>query len=683
MRRQHSRATCFRAILLLLSIVWTAFPQQRQIPKTSPDPTRDDVIRTTTNVVQVDAVVTDKHGKAVTDLSAADFEIIEEGKKMTAEYFSFVPLGGDARTTSSDSTTTITPDKIAASDLKRTFVFLIDNPLIDIGISGSTNTSLFSTSVSFRPRAIRGAIEAERLLRSFVDTQMSPGDLVAITDTDVNIGVLRSFTNDRQVLHSAITRIRESVTDGDRPLIRIMSVNSEADLQALVQQNLSVIQTMSKVIDQISQFPGRKIVTLLSRGMLYDPRFPGSDVVREQLYELAAKANRARVLIYTLSPNGVGNLGGVTVAGSRGVGPGQLNASGTLQGLQDIDALIYLAKETGGRAIYGTNDTRVGFASVLEENKGYYLLGYNPGAEAQVRPHKINLIVKRSGLRVQARTSVYAGSPSIPVNSPFTALNTPLSQNDIQLDLTTLYASADGRRSRLVSIVHVDPARVSMRSQTTTLNLLVRITGPGGKTVKEESSPMSLSVADNLSVAERRDGLVYVTALEDAVPGFYRVAAAVTDPATGLTGSAAKFIEVADPKGGDLSASSLIISSSKPRASVDSPLNAASLIQKRFESNGQLGYQCLVYNAQARGSESQEIRLDAVIKQGDRTVVSAPSRLVTGNSGVPLPIGGVLTLQELPTGRYTLELTVADRHRRNSRVVRSEAFEVVSVVKGL
>ncbi len=48
-----------------------------QKPETAGD--RDDVVRITTSLVQVDAIVT-KGGRQVTDLAVADFEISEDGR---------------------------------------------------------------------------------------------------------------------------------------------------------------------------------------------------------------------------------------------------------------------------------------------------------------------------------------------------------------------------------------------------------------------------------------------------------------------------------------------------------------------------------------------------------------------------------------------------------------------------
>lgn len=50
---------------------------------------QDSVVRISTNLVQLDAVVT-KDGKVITDLTPADFVITEDGKPQSITHFSYV-----------------------------------------------------------------------------------------------------------------------------------------------------------------------------------------------------------------------------------------------------------------------------------------------------------------------------------------------------------------------------------------------------------------------------------------------------------------------------------------------------------------------------------------------------------------------------------------------------------------
>lgn len=396
-------------LLFLLVVCAPLQAQQTAKPKPSPTPADDeDVIRINTNVVQVDAIVVDKQGKIVTDLKAEDFEIAEEGKKnLTPEYFSFVPLIEQKVEQVQGSAAVENAKPLTIDQVKRTFVFIVDNPLIDVSFSNANAYGIFGVSGSLRPRAAQAAVDAEKLLTWFVDTQMASNDIAAVIDTDLNIGKLSNYTNDREQLKTAIHLIREKAMSNEKTVIKIISVNDNRGLGELVQQNLRVVKLIARIIDQTSKLPGRKVISLVSRGLMYDSRLPGSDIVRKRLDEVIAKANRERITIYTMSPSGVGNVGGVSMAGGSNAQPGRLNIMGTVQGVQDIDSMQHLAKETGGRAIYGTNDMRLGFAQVLEENRGYYLLGFNPGDETPGRAHKVKVSVKRPGLRVQVRGTAY------------------------------------------------------------------------------------------------------------------------------------------------------------------------------------------------------------------------------------------------------------------------------------
>src|SRR6266550_9066340 len=92
----------FLSLMLLVSLVpWATGqqPQQRPAtepskpatmqPQTAPDVDSQDVVKITTNLVQVDAVVT-KDGKQVTDLKPEDFQLFEDGKPQTITNFSYI-----------------------------------------------------------------------------------------------------------------------------------------------------------------------------------------------------------------------------------------------------------------------------------------------------------------------------------------------------------------------------------------------------------------------------------------------------------------------------------------------------------------------------------------------------------------------------------------------------------------
>ena len=162
------------AFVLSLSIVIAAIGQQPSpTPPTSktesdqkpttPDVDTQDVVKITTNLVQIDAVVT-KDGKAVTDLQPSDFEIFEDNKPQAITNFSFISnLSNVAATVpplknAKDKTAPpVPPAKINPNDQRRIVALVID----DLGISWEGISPLRSQ------------------IRKFLDT-LAPSDLVAI-----------------------------------------------------------------------------------------------------------------------------------------------------------------------------------------------------------------------------------------------------------------------------------------------------------------------------------------------------------------------------------------------------------------------------------------------------------------------------------------------------------------------
>src|SRR5205807_8276721 len=96
-------------ILFTFIIILTLFaPVFGQQPKPSPQvgtQSKDEVVRVTTNLVQVDVVVTEKDGKQVSDLHPEEFEVLEDGRKQQITNFSYVSTSAGP---SAQSATTLT-----------------------------------------------------------------------------------------------------------------------------------------------------------------------------------------------------------------------------------------------------------------------------------------------------------------------------------------------------------------------------------------------------------------------------------------------------------------------------------------------------------------------------------------------------------------------------------------------
>src|SRR3712207_2178259 len=176
-------------------------PAQR--PEQLPEPGGDDedeVVRITSKLVQVDAVVTDKDGKQITDLKPEDFEVLENGKPQEITNFSYVSTA--AATPPSPESSQPAPDKDKAARNRSL-------PPVPVGRLRPEQVrraiALFVDDLRMSPESIHSARSA---LRKYVDEQMHPGDLVAIIRTSAGIGALQHFTNDKQQLYAAIERVR-------------------------------------------------------------------------------------------------------------------------------------------------------------------------------------------------------------------------------------------------------------------------------------------------------------------------------------------------------------------------------------------------------------------------------------------------------------------------------------------
>src|SRR2546428_10536091 len=67
-----------------------AFSQGTKPAPTPTPPADNDVVKISTNLIQIDVSATDKSGKVVTDLKPEEVEVYENGQKQKISHFSFV-----------------------------------------------------------------------------------------------------------------------------------------------------------------------------------------------------------------------------------------------------------------------------------------------------------------------------------------------------------------------------------------------------------------------------------------------------------------------------------------------------------------------------------------------------------------------------------------------------------------
>ena len=191
------------AVLLAFVLSVQAFAQQppasvpqtpQSTPQTSDARDDDEVVRITTNVVQLDFVVTDKRGNHVTDLKADDIEVFEDGHEQRITNFSYISTE-PTTTPTAENTIAHTPATKSAlppsaprrrENVRRTIAIVVD----DLGMSFQT------------------VVPARSALRKFVEQQVQPGDLVAVIRTGGEVGALQQFTTDKRQLLAAIERLR-------------------------------------------------------------------------------------------------------------------------------------------------------------------------------------------------------------------------------------------------------------------------------------------------------------------------------------------------------------------------------------------------------------------------------------------------------------------------------------------
>jgi VWFA-related protein len=690
---------CILTLILLSQLLTVGWSQEPVRPPAAPSstpertaqqPDDDDVVKITTNLVQVDAVITDDKGNPVTDLKPEEIEIFEDGRKQKVTNLSFTSLRSSdnqpvpKKTVEKDVPG---PTRLKREEVRRTIAIIVD----DLGLSFE--------SIAYTRRA----------LRQFVDQQMQPGDLVAIIRTSGGIGALQQFTADKRQLYAAIDRvkwysrgragigvfqpIRESAPDGEKqaPLRNPNSTrnpeidnhpNDETtwvpgeDATKFRDDILSVgtLGALSYVVQGLTELPGRKSVLLISDGFsLYDPKDPSRarrllDAVRR----LTDQANRSSVVISTMDARGLQPLGLTaedSLTGVKGNQIGQLISQRRYDFNSLQEGLNLLAQETGGIAILNNNDLSGGIRRVLQDQSGYYLIGYRPNESTfdlhngRRQFHKLSLKVLRPGkFKVRMRPGFFGvpdevvkKSATTPTQQMANALISPFGETGVQVQLTSLFFANTEEGPSMRSLLHINGSDLTFTEGAdhqfkTVVDILALTFGDNGIVLDAPvSRTFTILLSPELHRRALRDGLVYYLSVPIKKPGAYQLRIALRDSASRRIGSASQFVEVPDLKKDRIALSGIVVRGETASAKAKtgeaqlqaaSALNLSEAVEKenaaaspavrRFRAGMTLEYLFFIFNARLDKVTNQprlttQLRMfrdGKIVYVGNETIVS-------------------------------------------------------------
>ena len=398
-----------------------------QAPAQPPQPDRRPTFRSATALVEVDIIARDGGGRFVSNLTAADFEVFEDGQRQTIDHFYLVtrqravghePVSADASRG---------PDRSE----RRVFIFFFDSEhLSTASLLKLKNAAMDFVNTDLRPDDFAGVYVNGALVNGHLTNQKQElldairGAEPATENVDTRMRALLDFPRIDSYLEAA------RIEGGDRGALadagqRACGGGDTAKLceneggREYVEDKLQrkarlfvdqtrhaagdSVRSMTYVVRNLAGLEGRKTLLLLSEGFTLDD-------ARANLPLLAGQASRAGVTIYSIDARGAGARSGSSPATDPTVrGPG-------LSGVGDVsaDALDVLASQTGGLTLRWRDDFRTAFADVGSDTSTYYVLAYTPqnaGLDGKYR--KIALTLKTPGVTIRARRG-YVASPLPP-----------------------------------------------------------------------------------------------------------------------------------------------------------------------------------------------------------------------------------------------------------------------------
>lgn len=540
--------------------------------------------RSNTDIVTIDVTVRDRNGNIVRGLTAADFEVREDGRLQQVDTFSFqeiaAPPGPAGPTTllAGVEAQSRAPENPAAAAAP-------PQDFSAAALAGRRLTLLLFDVSSMEPEDVQRAVESAV---EYVDTQMGPEDLVAVATVGSTLDVLADFSGRREDVTAALNLL--ATTDGTAvPPAEAATLASEeaaatsetsdaAEFDSF--NNDARLRAIRIVANALSSIEQKKAVIYFSAGM-----DRSGDDNQVEVRAATNAAVRANLSIYPIDTRGLQAVvpGGDATRGSRG-GVGLFSGRNVRQQFADLgasqDSLHSLAADTGGKAFTDTNDFSDAFAQVKRDISAYYLLGYaSTNTTKDGRYRRIQVRLKRAGLRVDARNGYYAERDFAHTGGGDreTQLRTELDAAVSATNLPVLVGSGWFRLTAdryyvPISVAVPGSAVPSRGSEPVSVDVLGQVRDEQGRAIGRLRETLRLPASGNATLAGKQ--VLYQSGVT-LPPGRFSIKVIVRENTAGTIGSFEAPIVIPELRQAPLKVSSVVLSTQlEPwtRGRTDNPL---------------------------------------------------------------------------------------------------------------
>ena len=305
------------------------------------------------SVITLHVLATDRAHLPVHGLTAADFEITEDGRPVSIESSAAVDASTDGRT----------------------YLMAVD-------------------ALHLSPR---GAARVQVALEQFVNDFFGPHDRGAVAWLG-RTPRISGVTNDRQQLLGAIgvasTAARSSGAGDLYPLGVGAAAFSTSDALDSSGRTFAALTT---ALERVPHGISSPVAVLLISGGV--PEAGASRATSDARRALLAEAARANASIYPIDPAGMAAI-------RSSLSPGDESEPA---GLAEWASLRTIAESTGGRAILGQSDLAPAYRQIVQDNTFYYVISF-VSAHAQEHDgdfHNVRVRVKRAGVTLTTRKGWY------------------------------------------------------------------------------------------------------------------------------------------------------------------------------------------------------------------------------------------------------------------------------------